>query len=65
MTDLKDNMNIEREQMALSMRANMIFRKFARCTREVKLTLFRDIVLSYIRAAYGGIICSGPEAIRI
>lgn len=40
-TDLKDNADIERERRALSVRANMIARRFARCTQQVKVTLFR------------------------
>ncbi|XP_026329035.1 uncharacterized protein LOC113237009 [Hyposmocoma kahamanoa] len=39
--DLKDNMDIERGRRALSVRANMLARRFARCTVEVKVTLFR------------------------
>ncbi|XP_063542748.1 uncharacterized protein LOC134751293 [Cydia strobilella] len=39
--DLSDNMDIERERRALSVRCNMLARRFAKCTREVKLTLFR------------------------
>ncbi|KAL0831335.1 hypothetical protein ABMA28_002164 [Loxostege sticticalis] len=40
-SDLKDNADIERERRALSVRANMIARRFARCSIEVKVTLFR------------------------
>lgn len=39
--DLKDDPDIERERRALAVRSNMLARRFARCTREVKLTLFR------------------------
>ncbi|XP_073948222.1 uncharacterized protein [Choristoneura fumiferana] len=39
--DLKDDADIERERRALAIRANMLARRFARCTREVKITLFR------------------------
>ncbi|XP_026726728.1 uncharacterized protein LOC113493106 [Trichoplusia ni] len=38
---LKDDEDIERERRALSVRANMIARRFARCSLKVKLTLFR------------------------
>lgn len=38
---LKDDADIERERRALSVRANMIIRRFARCSKDVKLTLFR------------------------
>lgn len=40
-SDLKDDTDIERERRAVSVRANMIARRFARCSREVKITLFR------------------------
>lgn len=38
---LKDDADIERERRALSVRANMVIRRFARCSKDVKLTLFR------------------------
>ncbi|CAH2100477.1 unnamed protein product [Euphydryas editha] len=38
---LIDDDDIERERRALSVRGNMLARRFARCNREVKLTLFR------------------------
>ncbi|KAL0870385.1 hypothetical protein ABMA27_005395 [Loxostege sticticalis] len=39
--DLKDQADMDRERRALSVRANMIARRFARCSGEVKVTLFR------------------------
>lgn len=45
--DLKDDTDIERERRALSVRANMIARRFARCTDEVKITLFRAFCTSF------------------
>ncbi|XP_075975710.1 uncharacterized protein LOC142976308 [Anticarsia gemmatalis] len=39
--DLKDNMDMERERRALCIRCNMLARRFARCTEQVKVTLFR------------------------
>ncbi|XP_064292154.1 uncharacterized protein LOC135309756 [Plodia interpunctella] len=39
--DLKDDLDIERERRALAVRCNMLVRRFARSTKEVKLTLFR------------------------
>ncbi|XP_063539546.1 uncharacterized protein LOC134748704 [Cydia strobilella] len=45
-TDLKDDRDIERERRALSVRANMIARRFARCSKEVKVTLFRAFCTS-------------------
>lgn len=38
---LKDDMDIERERRALAVRGNMLARRFARCAREVKITLFK------------------------
>lgn len=45
--DLKDNDDIERERRALSVRANMIARRFARCSPCVKMTLFRAFCSSF------------------
>ncbi|KAM3967334.1 LOW QUALITY PROTEIN: uncharacterized protein ACR2FA_011674 [Aphomia sociella] len=45
--DLKDDADIERERRALSVRANMIARRFARCSRDVKITLFRAFCTSF------------------
>lgn len=45
--DLKDNDDLERERRALSVRANMIARRFARCTTQVKITLFRAYCTSF------------------
>ncbi|KAL0882048.1 hypothetical protein ABMA27_000629 [Loxostege sticticalis] len=39
--DLLDNCDIERERRALAVRCNMLARRFARCTKEVKITLFK------------------------
>lgn len=39
--DLRDDAEIERERRALAMRANMIARRFSRCTAQVKITLFK------------------------
>ncbi|XP_041986243.1 uncharacterized protein LOC121738332 [Aricia agestis] len=39
--DLKDDLDIERERRALAVRGNMLARRFARCTDEVKITLFK------------------------
>lgn len=38
--DLKDDADIGRERRALSIRANMIARRFSRCSQAVKITLF-------------------------
>ncbi|XP_026326114.1 uncharacterized protein LOC113240070 [Hyposmocoma kahamanoa] len=39
--DLKDNLDIERERRALAVRSNMLARRFARCSKQVKVTLFK------------------------
>lgn len=39
--DLNDDLDIERERRALAVRANMLAHRFARCSRDVKLTLFK------------------------
>lgn len=36
-----DDLDIERERRALSVRGNMLAQRFARCTAEVKITLFK------------------------
>jgi hypothetical protein len=45
--DLKDNCDIEKERRALSVRANMIARRFFRCSGDVKITLFRAFCTSF------------------
>ncbi|XP_045540325.1 uncharacterized protein LOC123722494 [Papilio machaon] len=45
--NLNDDLDIERERRALSVRCNMLARRFARCTREVKTTLFRAFCQSF------------------
>lgn len=49
--DLNDNMDIERERRALAVRCNMLIRRFARCTRDVKTTLFRAYCQSFYTCA--------------
>ncbi|XP_045777825.1 uncharacterized protein LOC123875822 [Maniola jurtina] len=39
--DMSDVRDIERERRALAVRCNTLARRFARCNREVKLTLFK------------------------
>lgn len=46
-SDLRDDADLERERRALSVRANMIARRFARCSRAVKITLFRAFCTSF------------------
>lgn len=45
--DLKDDEDIERERRALAVRGNMLARRFARCSREVKITLFKAYCQSF------------------
>ncbi|XP_026319562.1 uncharacterized protein LOC113230047 [Hyposmocoma kahamanoa] len=44
--DLRDDADMERERRALSVRANMLVRRFARCTDTVKITLFKAFCTS-------------------
>lgn len=46
-SDLRDDADIERERRALAVRANMIARRFARSSRETKITLFRAYCTSF------------------
>jgi hypothetical protein len=39
--DLTDDLDMERERRALAVRCNMLARRFAQCTSEVKITLFK------------------------
>lgn len=73
-TGLKDNADIERERRALSIRANMIARRFARCSQEVKITLFRAYCTSlyscslwadYTKRSYGDLRVLYNNAFRI
>ncbi|XP_063822191.1 uncharacterized protein LOC135072166 [Ostrinia nubilalis] len=59
---LKDDLDIERERRALCIRANMLSRRFARCTNNVKITLFKaychslytcSLWTNYTQRAYG------------
>lgn len=45
--DLSDNNDIERERRALAVRCNMLARRFARCTNDVKITLFKAYCQSF------------------
>jgi exonuclease III len=73
-TDLKDDIDLERERRALSVRANMIARRFARCSREAKITLFRAYCTSlytcslwsrYTQRAYGALRVQFNNAFRV
>ncbi|XP_073949395.1 uncharacterized protein [Choristoneura fumiferana] len=45
--DLCDNRDIERERRALAVRCNMLARRFARCSGDVKVTLFKAYCQSF------------------
>lgn len=49
--DLCDDSDIERERRALSVRSNMLARRFARCSVEVKITLFKAYSQSFYSSA--------------
>ncbi|XP_048479057.1 uncharacterized protein LOC125488972 [Plutella xylostella] len=46
-----DDWDIERERRALAVRSNMLIRRFARCTKSVKITLFRAYCQSFYTCA--------------
>lgn len=48
--DLKDNLDLDRERRALSVKGNMLKRRFANCTDAVKLSLFK----AYCQSFYTG-----------
>ncbi|XP_022814469.1 uncharacterized protein LOC111348188 [Spodoptera litura] len=45
--DLTDDADLERERRALAVRGNMIVRRFARCSVEVKILLFKAYCQSF------------------
>ncbi|XP_049875569.1 uncharacterized protein LOC126373453 [Pectinophora gossypiella] len=45
--NLSDNVDIERERRALSVRCNMLVRRFSRCSEQVKATLFKAFCQSF------------------
>lgn len=44
---MSDDLDMERERRALCVRCNMLARRFARCSRDVKLTLFKAYCQSF------------------
>lgn len=73
-SDLKDDADIERERRALSVRANMVARRFARCSAEVKVTLFRafctifytsSLWISYTQKRYNALRVQYNNAFRM
>lgn len=64
--DLKDDEDIERERRALSVRANMIARRFARCSLKVKVTLFRAYCTNfYTCSLWAGYTQRSYNALRV
>ncbi|KAJ8727231.1 hypothetical protein PYW08_015628 [Mythimna loreyi] len=72
--DLKDDMDVERERRALSVRCNMLARRFARCTEQVKVTLFRafcqtfytcSLWAKYTRRTYDALRVQYNNAFRV
>lgn len=58
---LKDDLDMERERRALCIRANMLSRRFARCSKQAKITLFKaychslytcSLWMNYTQGAY-------------
>lgn len=71
--DLKDDADMERERRALSVRGNMLARRFARCTDAVKITLFKayctslysaSLWVSYTQRAYNALRVQYNNAFR-
>ncbi|XP_047028765.1 uncharacterized protein LOC124636648 [Helicoverpa zea] len=46
-SDLRDEVDIDRERRALAVRGNMLIHRFARCSKEVKITLFKSYCQSF------------------
>ena len=72
-SDLKDDLDIERERRALSVRCNMLARRFARCTTQVKITLFKafcqvfytsSLWVNYTQKAYNALRVQYNNAFR-
>ncbi|XP_063824644.1 uncharacterized protein LOC135074295 [Ostrinia nubilalis] len=72
--DLKDGDDVERERRALSVRANMLARRFSRCSKAVKVTLFRAYSTSFYtcslwadcsRVSYGALRVQYNNAFRV
>ncbi|KAJ0180828.1 hypothetical protein K1T71_002913 [Dendrolimus kikuchii] len=72
--DLKDDCDIDRERRSLAVRCNMLARRFARCTQEVKKTLFRaycqsfytcSLWVSYTQRAYSDLRVQYNNGLRV
>ena len=62
--DLKDNVDIERERRSLAVRCGMLAHRYARCTGQVKVTLFKaycqsfytcSLCVNFTQRAYSGL----------
>ncbi|XP_064293061.1 uncharacterized protein LOC135310048 [Plodia interpunctella] len=71
---LSDNLDIERERRAMAVRCNMLARRFARCSKDVKVTLFKAYCQSfytcslwadYTQRAYNALRVQYNDAFRI
>lgn len=71
---LSDDDDMERERRALSVRCNMLARRFARCTAEVKITLFKaycqtfytcSLWVTYTQNAYNALRVQYNNAFRV
>jgi hypothetical protein len=71
---MSDNDDIERERRALCVRCNMLARRFARCSNEVKLTLFKafcqtfytcNLWSSFTQRAYNALRVQYNNAFRV
>ncbi|XP_063547124.1 uncharacterized protein LOC134754720 [Cydia strobilella] len=72
--NMSDNDDIERERRALCVRSNMLARRFARCSNEVKLTLFKaycqtfytcNLWVSFTQRAYNALRVQYNNAFRV
>lgn len=72
--DLHDDADLERERRALSVRCNMVARRFARCNREVKVSLFKaycqtfytcSLWVKYTQKAYSALRVQYNNSFRI
>jgi endonuclease/exonuclease/phosphatase family metal-dependent hydrolase len=64
--NLTDHADMERERRAMSVRANMIARRFARCSEEVRVTLFRAYCTSlYTCSLWATYTAKAYSALRV
>ncbi|KAG7306499.1 hypothetical protein JYU34_009135 [Plutella xylostella] len=72
--DLTDDLDIERERRALAARCNMLARRFARCSKEVRVSLFKaycqtfytcSLWVKYTQKAYSALRVQYNNAFRV